>query len=86
MNYKQKIVLVTGSTVAFLMLLFLPIYQVGYGEGPNGTTFYIFVLRLFSGLAYFDTAIDVGRLIIQLIVVTASTVAGCIIYRNSTHN
>jgi len=86
MNYKQKIILVTGSMAALLILLFLPVQQVGYGEESDGSDFYIFVSHLFSGWAYFDTAIDFGRLIIELIVVTGSTLVSFIIFRNYGHN
>lgn len=80
MNYRQKIVLLIGGAGAVLMLLFLPVYQTGYGEFLDGPTFYLSVSRL--SWAYFDTAIDIGRLILEFILVTVFTIVGYIIFRN----
>ena len=69
MNHRQKIVVIMGSAAALLMLLCPPIYELGFGETQDSPTFYICVLSpdAFT-FAYFDTAVDFGRLALELIV------------------
>ena len=87
MNHRQKTVVVIGSGIALLMLLWVPVYGIDDNNSQTNPTQYVFVLSILNNFfAQFETVLDVGRMGLELIVVATATVAGCLLFRNSRHS